>query len=164
MAGKKGMISPNRGKGHYYQWLKEHVSHVGDECLIWPGTRNWNGYGTLGVEGDLCYAHRTMCKLVHGEPPTPKHVAAHSCHNGKGGCVHPKHVSWKTPRENLLERKAAGTLTEKRWGCRETNLTPNQITAIKALKGKMNQRQIGELFGISYQHVSVVQNGKLVTQ
>jgi hypothetical protein len=162
MAGKKGMINPNRGKGHYYQWLKDHVAHVGDECLIWPGTRNWNGYGTLGVDGDLCYAHRTMCKLVHGDPPTPKHVAAHSCHNGKGGCVHPKHVSWKTPRENLLERQNVPDMGA--WSTRRTNIPPEDIAKIIELRGKMNQREIGKMFGISYQHVSVIQRGKLVTQ
>ena len=159
------MANPaNKGKGFYYQWRKEHVGHTDEGCLLWPGTRNWNGYGTLGVEGKLCYAHRVMCELVNGPPPTPKHVSAHSCHNGHGGCVHPQHVSWKTPRENLLERKAAGTLTNKRWQAHKTSLTPNQITAIIALKGKMNQREIGDLFGISYQHVSVVQNKKLVSQ
>lgn len=158
------MTHGNRGKGYYYQWLKDHVGFADDECLIWPGTKNWNGYGTLGVDGELCYAHRVMCKLVNGEPPTPKHVAAHSCHKGHDSCVHPKHVSWKTPRENLLERKAAGTLTTKRWQAHKTSLTPAQIAQIIALKGKKNQREIGKMFGISYQHVSVVQNGGLMSQ
>lgn len=38
------------------------------------------------------------------------------------------------------------------------------IEQIEALKGKLNQREIAEMFGISYQHVSVIQNRKLLRQ
>ena len=43
-------------------------------------------------------------------------------------------------------------------------LSDSQVKAIVALRGHMNQREIGELFGISYQHVSVVQNRRLKRQ
>lgn len=152
----------NRGKGYYYQWLKDHVDFAGSECLVWPGTRNWNGYGTLGVDGDLRYAHRTMCELVNGPPPA-KHICAHSCHNGKGGCVHPKHLSWTTPSVNLMQRREAGTLTTKKWS-RHGTVPAVDIERIEKLKGKLNQREIADLFGISYQHVSVIHNRKLVRQ
>lgn len=159
----RGRPSPHRGKGGHYQWLKDRVDLEDGECLIWPGTRNWNGYGMLGVDGKVTYAHRVMCRLVHGDPPTPKHVAAHTCHNGSGGCCHPKHVVWKTPRENLLDRRAAGTLTNKRWD--KFGVVPDaDIIRIQKLKGKLNQREIADLFGISYQHVSVIQNRKLIRQ
>lgn len=153
----------NKGKGYYYQWLKDRVQFDGNECLIWPFTRNWNGYGMLGVEGKVTYAHRTMCRLVNGDPPSSKHVAAHSCHNGHGGCCHPKHVSWLTASENLLQRRQAGTLTTKRWNKKGT-LSKADIGKIEALKGHLNQREIAEMFGISYQHVSVIQNRKLLRQ
>lgn len=150
----------NRGKGLNYQWLKDHLDFNGQECLLWPFSRNWNGYGMLGVEGKIIYAHRVMCKLVNGEPPTPKHIAGHSCHNGGGGCVHPKHLSWKTGRQNLLERREAGTNTKKRWNVNGT-LTETQMQEICTLRGYLNQRQIADQFGITYQHVSAVQNGRV---
>lgn len=150
----------NRGKGEKLAWLKERVGFDGPDCLIWPATRNWNGYGTLGVNGKLCYAHRVMCELIHGEPP-PKHVAAHSCHNGHGGCVHPKHLSWKTHSQNVLERQ---NIPDMGWPTRQTNVPAEHIAKIIELRGKMNQREIGKMFGISYQHVSIIQRGLLVTQ
>jgi hypothetical protein len=52
-------------------------------------------------------AHRAMCRLIHGNPPTPKHQAAHSCGNGRRGCVHPGHLRWATDAENRAERRAA---------------------------------------------------------
>lgn len=148
-------------------WLREHADHKGDDCLIWPFARNWNGYGhfgtTKGGRPKMFKAHREMCRLAHGEPPTPKHVAAHSCNNGHGGCVNPRHLLWKTPGENLLDRRGAGTLTKKRWNNKGT-LTDLDVFAICVLKDHLNQRQIAALFKISYQHVSVIQNGKLKRQ
>lgn len=144
-----------------HQWLRDRVDHKGEKCLIWPFSRRWNGYGQIGVNGKTGYPHRVMCEMVNGAPPTPKHVAAHSCHNGGGGCVNPGHLSWKTPRENMLERQ---NIPDGQWGTRRTNLSPDHIARIIELRGKMNQREIGLMFGISYQHVSVIQNRKLATQ
>lgn len=146
------------------RWLHEHANHEGDECLIWPFGKNWNGYGQLGAgDGLTAYAHRTMCVIAHGPPPTPKHMAAHSCNNGHGGCVHPKHLSWKTNRENMADRQAAGTLTKRRW-TRYGAVSQEQIAQIIALKGQKNQREIAEMFGISPQHVSTIQLGRLLRQ
>lgn len=158
------MPAYKRGKGPNLQWLKDHVGHVGDDCLIWPFGKRWNGYGQVGDgNGKIAYPHRIMCELVHGAPPTPKHVAAHSCHNGSGGCVHPKHLSWITPSENLLQRRQAGTLTTKRWN-KYGRVSKADLKRIEGLKGHLNQREIAEMFGISYQHVSVIQNRKLLRQ
>lgn len=149
----------NRGKGANLAWLKEHVGFAGDECLKWPFSKNWNGYGNIVINGRSGKAHRVMCELAHGPAPTG-HVASHSCNNGHLGCVNPRHLQWKTPRDNLLDRRSAGTLTKKRWTRRGT-LTTEQIAQIMALKGVKNQREIAAMFGLSYQHVSFVHRGKL---
>ena len=151
----------NKGKGAALAWIKAHTEYQGDECLPWPFSGNWNGYGHLGINGKSCKAHRTMCELAHGPPPTPKYVAAHSCHNPP--CVNPKHLSWKTPRENLLDRRKDRTLTKKRWHNRGL-LSDSEVALICLLKPYCNQREIGAIFGISYQHVSIIQQGKLKRQ
>ena len=158
---KRGTPSPKKGKSAVLDWMRAHLDFAGDECLIWPFSVNWNGYGHLKYEEKIQYAHRVMCRLAHGEPPSPKHVAAHSCHNGQGGCISPRHLSWQTPRENLLARREVGTHSPKKRWTNKGSLTADQVRQIRSLKGRMNQRQIGALFGISYQHVSVVQRGKL---
>lgn len=160
----KGTPSPKRGKGPGLQWLRDHAAFDGPECLIWPFSRRWNGYGQVADgNGKIGYPHRIMCRMIHGDPPTPTHVASHSCHNGAGGCVHPKHLSWITASENLLQRRQAGTLTTKRWH-KFGVVSDVDLERIQKLKGKLNQREIAEVFGISYQHVSVIQNRKLVRQ
>lgn len=74
----------NKGKSAVQDWMRAHLEFPGGKCLLWPFTKNWNGYGLLAE--------------------------------------------------------------------------------IIALKGVLNQRQIAAKFGISYQHVSVIQQGKLVRQ
>lgn len=154
-------VKPSRS----FEWLKERASFSDDECLFWPFGRNWNGYGFMKPYLQRnAYAHRVMCELAHGEPPTPSHVAAHSCGRGSAGCVNPKHLSWKTPRENQLDRRAHGTDLRHVWWTNKGGVPPDHIAKIRALKGKKNQREIASMFGISYQHVSLIQQGKLVRQ
>lgn len=144
-------------------WLQERAGWAGDECLIWPFSSNWNGYGLMNLGRKTHYAHRSMCKIAHGEPPTPKHQAAHSCNNGEGGCVNPRHLSWKTPSANLIDRRTAGTVPKGGWNNKGT-MSDDEVAQIIALKGKKNQREIGAMFGISYQHVSYIQNRRLKRQ
>jgi hypothetical protein len=155
-----GENMPRKYKSPRLDWVREHIGHQGDDCLLWPYSKNWNGYGQVAVNRVIKKTHRVMCEMAHGKPP-PGHVAAHSCHNRL--CVNPRHLSWQTPSSNLLERRQAGTLTKKRWN-KKGLLSDFEIFAIGALKDKLNQREIGTLFGISYQHVSVIQNGKLKRQ
>lgn len=54
-------------------------------------------------------AHANDCKSQHGDPPTPKHQAAHSCGNGHLGCVASAHLSWKTKIENEADKILHGT-------------------------------------------------------
>lgn len=111
--------SPTAGRafaGEAERWLEDRVGHNdGSDCLKWPFGTASSGYGYLRAGGVLLGAHRTMCALVNGPPPTPKHEAAHSCGKGHEGCVNPRHLRWATSQENkadiILHRAAAA-------GCR----------------------------------------------
>jgi hypothetical protein len=81
-------------------------------CWIWQGSKN-NGYGATG-RGP---AHRLALTLASGEPPTPKHHAAHGeCH--ERACCNPEHLSWKTH--------------ERQW---RAKLTEEQVRLFKLLDG-----------------------------
>lgn len=140
----------NRGKGKCYAWLSAHVSHTGDACLPWPFARDRKGYGSLGHLGKHYWAHRLMCTLAHGDPPTPKHQAAHECGKGHYGCVNPRHLAWKTTSENQLDRRATGSMNRgRRKNGTETLLSDSQIAQIIALKGRKTQTEIAKMFGVS---------------
>ena len=145
----------NKGKGRSVQFIREHVNYDGDECLIWPFSSP-NGYGQFGHEGKHYYAHRFMCELVSGPPSSPEHEAAHNCGNGNRGCVHPKHVEWKTPSQNQADRAVHGTKSRGPAG----KVSFRQAQEIRALRGIRKQREIAEMFGISRSNVSHIQRGK----
>lgn len=127
-----------------------------DECVIWPF--KGGGYGTVVVNGERVVATRHSCFLRHGPPPTPKHQAAHECGNGHLRCVNPKHLSWKTPQENTMDRLKHGTY---QFGEQNgsVKLTFEQVEQIRSLKGKMTQTDIARSFGVSRRNISHIHNG-----
>lgn len=113
----------NNGKGKGIKWLREHVGYQGDDCLVWPFSRRKDGYGQVGVDGFVSKAHNVMCELVHGPAPSRNHMACHECGNGHLGCVHPKHVFWRTHAENMRDMVRHGRACGPHKSNRPTNLT-----------------------------------------
>lgn len=149
------MPAHNRGKGKLFLWLKERVNHNSDECLIWPFSRNHQGYGQVGHHGKVHKAHRVMCRIAHGEPPAEYFEAAHSCGNGYAGCVNPRHLSWKTPLENRLEANAHGTGR----GHRRKQLPADVVRKIK--ESPKSYLEIANEFGVYFGTVGKIKRGEL---
>jgi hypothetical protein len=150
---------PNKGNGRGYNWVLDHASHYDHDCLKWPFSRDTKGYGTLGYNGKVLRAHRVMCQIAWGDPPSPEHQAAHTCGRGHLGCVNPMHLSWKTSSENQLDRKRHGTVRTNKTGSR-TPLTPIQIADIRSLIGRETVTAIAAKFGISRRTVERVRAGR----
>lgn len=149
---------PTKGNGASIRLIREHLNYQGDDCIPWPFFRNpVNGYGHLAYEGKQCAAHRLMCRLAHGEPPTPQHQAAHSCHVRH--CINPRHLSWKTLSQNMLDKRANGTVTNAWWGQRG-KITAEQAGEIRALKGQETQAATAARYGITESNVRKIQEGK----
>lgn len=118
-------------KGATEAFLRAHVGHDSDECLIWQFATNAAGYGLATIDGHQTLASRWMCTLAHGEPPSPRHEAAHRCGNGHNGCVNPKHLRWATAKQNCADRTIHGTDNRGERSGR-TTLTADDIRAIRA--------------------------------
>ncbi len=146
-------------KGKGIAFIEAHVAHEGDECLIWPLCRI-RGYGFVSVNGKRVRAHRVMCEMVHGPAPSALHESAHSCGNGHGGCIHPKHLSWKTPVENQADRKTHGRAGRGPAGTwRRAILTPEQVAEIRTLKGVKSQDLIASMFGCTRENIGRIHRG-----
>lgn len=154
------MSAANKGNGGCFNWLLANAQHQGDDCLIWPFTRHPTGYGAFGHFGKQNYAHRFMCQIAHGPPPSRKHQAGHSCGRGHDGCVNPRHLSWKTRSENQLDRRTHGT-SQRNPGGRKGKLTETQIADIRALRGIRSQQYIARMFGVSRPTISFIFSGKV---
>lgn len=129
------------------------LPHVDEDCLFWPFARNGHGYGQISHEGKTGPVHRYVCRLVNGEPPSPRHLAAHNCGNGHLGCVNPKHLRWATPKQNTADMVVHGTDMRGSKSYR-TSLTEADVLRIRDLQGQMRPGQIGALFGVSRETVN----------
>lgn len=135
------------------------LPYKGDDCLAWPFSKAGKGYGSLWHDGKHMNAHRFICELVHGHPPTAEHEAAHNCGNGHLACVNPSHLEWKTKTENEADKVIHGTI-----GLGERNpqakLTEAQVIQIHALKGMKSQRALAREFGVQQAAISRIHTGQ----
>lgn len=141
-------------KGSSEAFLRANLGHSGDECLEWPFRRVPTGYGLAVIGGVQKRASRWMCILAHGEPPSPRHEAAHGC--GNAGCVNPRHLRWATPAENCADKLAHGTHNR---GAKhpKTKLTPADVAEIRAAPPDL--RALMAKFGVSKGCVSKIRSG-----
>lgn len=138
-------------------WLRERAGWTGEDCLIWPFSRNPNGYPCqVRMDGEITYAHRHMCRLAHGDVPSPDADAAHSCGRGHEGCVHPGHLRWATRALNMQDAVGHGTTDRSHL----SPLTEGDLAEIKRLNGALPQREIARRFGITQGAVSNIVRGK----
>lgn len=132
------------------RWLEEHASYSGDQCLIWPFARNAHGYAICDKNLGGAFAPTVMCRMAHGEPPTPLHEAAHSCGKGNLGCMNPNHLSWKTHAENMADTLLHGTHNRgERNGM--SRLTEDDVRAIRA--STEHRAVLAKRYGISRTYV-----------
>lgn len=150
---------PSRRKpGVAYRHLVDVVlAYDGTDCLFWPYATT-EGYGHLRSLGQDYLVHRLACEHINGEPPSPSHEAAHNCGKGHLGCVARRHLSWKTRAANVADKVPHGTHSR---GHRQWNnkLTASDVSAIRAIKGTLCQREIAALYGVKQTTISAIFRG-----
>lgn len=180
-----GCIRPRRGRGycatHWARWRKngdplklavktapnearnflEEVVLGYDEvaCLVWPFLRNRGGYGVVSIARRPRIVSRVVCERTYGPPPSHDHFAAHSCGKGKEGCVAKRHLSWKTKRENELEKEVHGTRLRGEQQP-QAKLNVQQVRRIVSLKGEVSQSKLAGQFGVSRQTIGEIHRGE----
>lgn len=134
-------------KGEIDAWLAAHQDHSGKQCLIWPFAKNVAGYGHRGVNGKDILIHRMICRSTNGPPPSADHQAAHSC--GNPSCVNASHLSWKTPKENMADAIAHGTMP-RGVSSGSSKLKEADVLSIREIfkEGRHTQRQIAKTFNV----------------
>lgn len=148
----KGFVSTldNPGNSKLLHWIRDvALPYQGEDCLIFPFGRSRDGYASIGRAGKNTKVHRLICQRIHGDPPTPKHHAAHSCNNGHNGCVNPRHLRWKTPGENHKEAKP-----HPRY-----KLNEQQVAEIRQLRGAEKPHVTAGRYGVTEATIRKIQNG-----
>lgn len=150
----------NVTRGEALSYLHDVVlSYEGSACLIWPYVRNFGGYGAVFVTGHTRIVSRYVCELLNGERPSDEHEAAHSCGNGHKGCVAPRHLSWKTRKENGEDKIRHGNSLRGEKSPK-AKLTAADVREIRALRGTMTRLEIANRFGIKLPTLDGIYSGK----
>lgn len=141
-------------KGAHQKWLSGVAAlYRGTECLLWPFGNDTDDRPTTRVDGKTQKVSRVLCEMVHGAPPSETVEAAHSC--GNGNCVNPQHLRWATHIENEADKVIHGTLTQGERNC-HCRLTPDDVRSIRALYGTLNQKQLGDKYGVSFTTIAAI--------
>ena len=141
------------------KWIEENAGYAGDDCLRWPFDVSDHGRGTVQFNNKSMSAPRGMCIVAHGPPPSPKHQAAHSCGNGHLGCMNPRHLSWKLPKENEADKITHGTI-RRGSAINTSKLSEDDVRAIRKMIGKVSGAEIARAWGISTVMVSNIKTRK----
>lgn len=132
----------------YQRLLKK--SKPKDDCIIWDGTVDWQGYGFVSVNGKLYRLHRVAFWIgSHYETLEllPEHLhVGHLCRNKT--CIRADHYTLLTAKENTAQKKADGTYTHgESHHCATITLTTAQ--AIADSWGSCTSKSRAEQFGVT---------------
>ena len=129
------------------------LSYTEEGCLIWPFSKNKNGYPQMGWQGQNKRVSRLVCELIYGPCPAG-HETAHSC--GNRSCINPKHLRWATHRDNCTDKIRHGTNPV---GAHNGNaiLTQEQVDYIRA--SYEGPKVLSLKFGVSQQQICGIQQG-----
>lgn len=143
----------------FFEGLLVHEDRL--ECVTWPFSKNPTGYGQMRRNKKTQLVSRLLCTAVHGEPPTPKHEAAHLCGRGHEACVNPHHLAWKTWAENNADKLVHGTHNrgERHPFAKLTNEQVRQLREAEATRTE-TFKEIGARFGMTSSAVRVAIRGK----
>lgn len=147
--------------GEALSWLFDiALNHSGDACLIWPFGRESNGYGRVYYKKRVRSAHRLVCKLAHGKPPTKSHYACHSCGRGEDGCVNQRHIYWGTHKDNEADKVEHGTVAVGE-ALPQSKLSDSKVVKIlKLIKRDFSNREIAERFGVAPWTIGRIRHNK----
>jgi|VirMetMinimDraft_7_1064189.scaffolds.fasta_scaffold103182_2 hypothetical protein len=139
------------------EWIERHSDYTGDDCIDWPFANCPHGRGIVQTKGVAFSAPNFMCRAAHGNPPTPKHHAAHSCGNGHNGCLNPNHLRWATPRENESDKILHGTL-RKGTDINTNKLSEDQVIEIR--NSKLKGIELAKIYDVTPVAISAIRTRK----
>lgn len=126
--------------------LRDFLEAIGpspsNECILWPGTLDRDGYGHVNFGGRRVGAHRASYTMWNGQPTGP--VIRHTCDTPS--CVNHRHLITGTQLDNIADRHNQGrSATGEKMP--HAKLTPE--SAAKVFLSTLGKRETAAAFGVS---------------
>ena len=102
-----------------------------DECWIWNGRKDKNGYGVFIFEGKSYRTHRLAWILTTGGELPPALKVLHKCDNPS--CINPKHLYPGTNADNMRDMVLRGRSLKGK-------LNPSHLHPENMPRGEQNTR------------------------
>lgn len=138
-------------------WEKVDIQSY-DVCWEWKASKTKKGYGSFGFSSRTEYAHRVSWILSFGEDIPDGLFVCHRCDNRS--CVNPYHLFLGTAKENSedMVNKGRSIVNERN---PMSKLKETDVKSIRDLLslGKLSQRKIAKMFGVSSATVSFINSG-----
>jgi len=136
-------------------WSKVNIKGK-DECWEWNAYKFPNKYGCFKMNGLSIGAHRVAFVLSGGVVAAEKPYVLHHCDNPS--CCNPAHLFAGSPRDNMIDMKnkkrERHVCGEKTW---LSKLKEHEVKEIINLRGKVSQRKIARMYGVSYSSIYLIQ-------
>lgn len=100
--------------------------------------------------------HRYVYTIYHGEIQDGLSVR-HKCDNAM--CINPSHLEVGTHQDNMNDKKIRNRIPMGEDNA-SSKLTKNEVIEIRSLYGMYNQKQLGEMYGVSQKQISNIVNKK----
>lgn len=127
--------------------------------ILRPGVSK-NGYPLVsftapGGRRAYCHVHRLVAEAFLGDCPTGQEV----CHNNRDRTDNRlENLRYDTRSGNAQDRHLHGTFPSVQGErCGSAKLNDHAVRTIRALKGKVSQRVLGELYGVSHTVIGYAQ-------
>lgn len=152
----------NRYQGGYCsaqcRAIGQAVKGDGDQCWLWPGPFDEDGYGRFTQTGVRIHAHRAAWMAANDrEIPAGMNVC-HTCDNPP--CCNPAHLWLGTTQDNTDDMMRKGRKAVPRGeDAAQSKLTEDNVRYIRANRGTIGPTALARKFGVQPQCIYKVWYG-----